>query len=172
MRICYAIDKFLCTEYRLLNTLLSVCVGPFCETVPYNKILLYIGRISEEESLFHYEGAVGGRRKRQTFEDFQNPNFTPIFFDNLTFTDEMRAACEEDLACLFDLAITSDMAFASNTLDQTKVANSTKAILSKWLKSAYLETISSIIFSLLISQSRQLSTKYFRKCYVSNHSWS
>ena len=44
----------------------------------------------------------------------------------------MRAACEEDLACLFDLAVTNDMAFASNTLDQTKVANSTTAILSKY----------------------------------------
>ena len=102
------------------------------------------GRISEEESLFHYEGATGGRRKRQTFEDFQNPDFTPVFFDDLTFTDEMRAACEEDLACLFDLAVTSDMAFASNTLDQTKVANSTKAILSKWFKKATLLCLCSI----------------------------
>lgn len=92
----------------------------------------HIGRITEEESLFHYEGATGTRRKRQTHEDFQNPDFTPLFFDDLTFTDEMRAACEEDLACLFDLAVTSDTAFASNSLDQTKVANSTKAILSKW----------------------------------------
>ena len=98
-----------------------------------------VGIISEEESLLHYEGATGGRRKRQAFEDFRNPDFTPIFWDNLTFTDEMHAACEEDLACLFDLAVTSDMAFASNTLDQTKVANSTKAILSKC--SNYLSSI-------------------------------
>lgn len=82
--------------------------------------------------MFHYEGATGGCRKRQTFEDFQNPNFVPLFFDNLTITDEMRTACEEDLACIFDLAVTNDMAFASNTLDQTKVANSTTAILSKY----------------------------------------
>ena len=118
-------------------------MGSRNEANTYNNIISYlclstsmtyfflIGLISEDESLFHYEGATGTRRKRQSFEDFQNPDFAPVFFDNLTFTDEMRAACEEDLACLFDLAVTSDMAFASNTLDQTKVANSTKALLSK-----------------------------------------
>ena len=81
--------------------------------------------IQDDEKFFYREGATGGVRKRQV------PDFIPIFYDDLIFTDEQRAVCDNDEPCLFDLAVTNDMAFASNTLDQEKVANSTRAILSK-----------------------------------------
>lgn len=86
---------------------------------------------NQEESFFYDGGATGDLHKRQTDEDSQTEDFVPIFYEDLTFTDEQRKACENIDACLFDLAVTSDMSFASNTLDQEKVSNSTTAILSK-----------------------------------------
>jgi hypothetical protein len=44
----------------------------------------------------------------------------------LTFTDEQRIACEQNVQCLFDLAITGDMQFAENTLNHEKDANRTQ----------------------------------------------
>lgn len=70
-----------------------------------------------------------GRRKRQTYEDFQNLDFVPTFFDEVTFTEDQKAACEDHLQCLFDLAVTGDMDFANNTLKEDRVANETKETL-------------------------------------------
>ena len=85
-----------------------------------------IGQVREAESLFFYPG---GRRKRQTYEDFQNLNFVPIFLDELTFTEDQKTACGDHVQCLFDLAVTGDMEFANNTLKEDRVANETKEIL-------------------------------------------
>ena len=87
-----------------------------------------LGQVREDESLFFYPG---GRRKRQTYEDFQNLQFEPIYLDELTFTDNQKMACGDHLQCLFDLAVTGDMEFANNTLNEDKVANETKEMLSK-----------------------------------------
>lgn len=88
-----------------------------------------IGQVSPEESLFFYP--AGGRRKRQTYEEYQNLEFVPIFLDQLTFTEEQELVCEGHVECLFDLAVTGDMEFANNTLMEDKFANTTKEVLSK-----------------------------------------
>lgn len=86
-----------------------------------------VGEITNSnDKLFYQGGATGNLRKRQTDQEF-----VPIFYDDLTFTDEQREVCENSDTCLFDLAVTNDMTFANNTLNQEKVANSTIAILSK-----------------------------------------
>ena len=81
------------------------------------QLYIYIGQITREESLFHYPGS---RRKRQTYEDFINPLFVPLFRDELNFTAEQTLACEGNDQCLFDLAVTGDMEFAENTLNHEK----------------------------------------------------
>ena len=91
-----------------------------------------IGRISEEESLFFYDNPEG-RKKRQTYEDFQNIEFVPIFLDELNFTADQIAVCEGSAPCLFDLAVTADMEFAGNTKETEKAANTTINILCKQL---------------------------------------
>ena len=88
------------------------------------------GQVSQEESLFFYPG-FQGRRKRQTYDEFQNLDFVPIFRDELNFTDDQEQACEGNAECLFDLAVTGDMEFANNTLNQDKFGNETKEVLSK-----------------------------------------
>ena len=93
--------------------------------------------MSREESLFFYPGeptepAVMGRRKRQTYEEYQNFNFVPIFLDELTFTDDQKVICEGDLQCLFDLAVTGDVEFANTTLMEGKIANETIKLLGMY----------------------------------------
>ena len=90
--------------------------------------------MSREESLFFYPGEAGatGRRKRQTYDEYQNLDFVPIFADELNFTEDQNMACGDHLQCLFDLAVTGDMDFANNTLMEDMVANTTKKVLSKW----------------------------------------
>ena len=83
---------------------------------------MYIGRTTEDESLFYYPDARG---RRQTYEDYQNHSFVPVFLDELIFTDEQRIACENNEQCLFDLVVTGDMQFAGNTLNHEKDVNRT-----------------------------------------------
>lgn len=87
--------------------------------------------MSEAEGFFFYPDGPSGRRKRQTYEEYQNLDFVPIFLDELTFTDDQKFACEDNLECLFDLAVTGSMEFANNTLMEAKVANATLEVLSK-----------------------------------------
>lgn len=89
----------------------------------YSNFPYISGQTTEEESLFHYLSARG---RRQTYEDYQNSSFIPLFLDELTFTDEQRIACEGNDQCLFDLAVTGDMQFAENTLNHEKDANRTE----------------------------------------------
>ncbi len=68
-----------------------------------------------------------GTRKRR-----QAPNaYTPIFFDNLNFTDAQRTLCENNRQCLYDSYITQDNDVAQTTLDTEKETNMTIATLSK-----------------------------------------
>ena len=86
-------------------------------------MFIYIGETSFDESLF----SIRTRRKRQT----PNIDHSPLFFDQLTFTDDQKRLCEDNLQCLFDLAASGDMQAAITTLNHEKDANSTIEILSK-----------------------------------------
>ena len=70
-----------------------------------------------------------GRRKRQidvpqctSLDNCGNSNSSqvPITNDELTFTDEQRAMCNNDETCLVDLAVTGDEAFAATTLESSE----------------------------------------------------
>ncbi len=56
----------------------------------------------------------------------------------MTFTDEQRIACEQNVQCLFDLAITGDMQFAQNTLNHEKDANRTQEDLGITTNSTFI----------------------------------
>ena len=72
---------------------------------------------SREESLFVYPDEIGhGRKKRQSFKDFQNVTVDPIFVDDLSFTDEQQQVCHNDTQCLVDLVVTDDVDLAMMTL--------------------------------------------------------
>ena len=77
------------------------------------------------ESLFRDSFTPKDRKKRQTDE------YTPIFFNELNFTDDQIAACQGNKPCLFDLAVTNDTQFAANTKEAEEIANATMDILSK-----------------------------------------
>ena len=67
--------------------------------------------------MFVYPSEIGlGRRKRQSFSDFQNVTVDPIFVDELNFTDEQRELCNNDTQCLVDLVVTNDVNIALMTL--------------------------------------------------------
>ncbi len=89
------------------------------------------GQVSPDESLFFYSGGPQGRRRRQTYDEYQQLDFIPIFHDELAFTEDQEKACEGHAECLFDLAVTGDMEFANNTLNQDKFVNATKEVLCK-----------------------------------------
>ena len=77
------------------------------------------------ESLFRDPICPDERKRRQTDE------YVPIFFNQLTFTDEQIAICKGNKPCLFDLAVTNDTQFAVNTKETEEIANATIDILSK-----------------------------------------
>lgn len=88
--------------------------------------------MTRADSFFFYpDDGARGRHKRQSYADYQNSGFVPVFLDELTFTEEQRIACEDNRQCLFDLAVTGSMDFANNTLMEDKIANATKEVLSK-----------------------------------------
>ena len=98
--------------------------------------MIYTGQTTEEESLFYYPGTRG---KRQTYHDYQNLSFVPLYLDQLNFTEEQVIACEDNVQCLFDLAVTGDMEFAMNTLTHEKNASSTQEDLGNMI---HLTTLS------------------------------
>ena len=55
------------------------------------------------------------RRKRQV-----NPDFMPIFFSDLNFTDAQRLICENNPECLLDFHATNDTEVAMTTLNSQK----------------------------------------------------
>ena len=67
--------------------------------------------------MFVYPSEIGqGRKKRQSFGDFQNVTVDPIFADDLNFTDDQRELCNNDTQCLVDLVVTDDVDLALMTL--------------------------------------------------------
>ena len=89
-------------------------------------MLVLLGNVSREESLFRDPVGSEARRKRQA----DGVNFVPIFFDDLDFTNDQRIACDGNNQCLFDLAVTNDTEFARKTMEAEETANATIAILS------------------------------------------
>ena len=83
------------------------------------------GNVSETESLFRDPFPLDERKRRQIDE------YVPIFFNELTFTNEQIATCEGNKPCLFDLAVTNDTQFAADTKEVEVIANATIDILSK-----------------------------------------
>ena len=84
--------------------------------------------MSVDESLFRDPvdpESEDNRRKRQADE------YVPVFFNQLTFTDEQIAACDGSKPCLFDLAVTNDTQFAATTKEAEENANATINLLSK-----------------------------------------
>ena len=86
---------------------------------------LISGNASKMESLFRDPVCPDERKRRQTDE------YVPVFFNQLTFTNEQIAACEGNKPCLFDLAVTNDTKIAANTKEAEEIANATIDILSK-----------------------------------------
>lgn len=95
-----------------------------------NDLRILLGQVLDErESLFsgpNLDIVMGERRKRQADTDF-----VPVFFDELTITDDIRVACEGHQQCIFDFAVTGSMEFANATLMDDKAANATKEVLGK-----------------------------------------
>ena len=57
----------------------------------------------------------------------------PITLNELTFTDEQRAICNNDQTCLVDLAVTGDETFAATTLESSEEDAQLQMIISKTL---------------------------------------
>ena len=66
---------------------------------------------------------ASGRRRRATF--------TPVFSNELNFTDEQRAVCGNDTACLYDFAVTGDEVVANTALESGQNFSSQVESLSK-----------------------------------------
>ena len=84
----------------------------------------------------------GTLKKRQTdgpdfectsFDNCGNHSFVGVTFEDLTFTDEQRAMCNNDTACLFDLGVTGDEQFANTTLEASEENMAVQQLISKKL---------------------------------------
>lgn len=62
------------------------------------------------------------RKKRQLPDD---SSFVPVFFDQLTFTEEQSAICDGDEQCLLNLVVTNDTAIGVLTLEEQRTVNTT-----------------------------------------------
>ena len=67
-----------------------------------------------------------------SFDNCGNHSFVGVTFEDLTFTDEQRAMCNNDTACLYDLGVTGDEAFANTTLEASEENTRIQGILSKY----------------------------------------
>ena len=56
-------------------------------------------------------------------------DFQPIFLDELEFTDEQRAFCNDDDHCLYDLVVTQEEGVAMTTLEAVEEAARIQAVL-------------------------------------------
>ena len=82
-----------------------------------------IGKVLNEQSLFLNQSR---RLKRQA------PNFNPLFYEDLNFTEAQIMICEGIRECLYDFAITGDPEVALVTLEDQKETNETRDVLSKF----------------------------------------
>ena len=60
--------------------------------------------------------------------------FTPLFPDEIEYTDEQRAICGDDLGCLFDFAATGSREVARENLESVEELDNTTSSLSKELR--------------------------------------
>ena len=86
----------------------------YCTTA-YFLLLLRLGQITDEQSLFTY--APG-----ENVSTFANASFEPMFVEDIVWADnatrdEAFAACDDDVACLFDAASTNDVSIGTNSKD-------------------------------------------------------
>ncbi|XP_065193831.1 mucin-like protein [Sycon ciliatum] len=78
-------------------------------------------QILGSETLFTYPPGLGP-------DDFAFPNFVPVFSDNLTISDEARAACGGNTACLFDAAATGNVMVGMQSRDTDDMLNTQLSI--------------------------------------------
>ena len=62
------------------------------------------------------DGAPGPDFDCNSFENCSSLNFQPVRLEDLTFTDEERAICNNMQSCLYDLRVTGEEEFAVTTL--------------------------------------------------------
>ena len=65
-----------------------------------------------------------------SFDNCGDHNFVGVTFEDLTFTDEQRAMCNNDETCLFDLAVTGDEEIAVATLEASEENQMVQGIIS------------------------------------------
>lgn len=105
--------------YTVSNLVLSkppflILVVYYCPTA-YFLLLLYLGQITNEESLFTYA-------PNESVATFANASFEPMFVENIEWVDNATrdaafSACDGDVACLFDAASTNDVSIGTNSKD-------------------------------------------------------
>ena len=83
-----------------------------------------------------------GMKKRQidgpefictSFDNCGDHNFVGVPFENLTFTEEQRAMCNNDKTCLYDLVVTGDEEFANTTREASEENTRVQDIISNML---------------------------------------
>ena len=70
-----------------------------------------------------------------SFDNCGDHNFVGVTFEELSFTEEQMAMCNNDETCLYDLALTGDMGFAQDTLDASEENMEVQQVIRKnnWL---------------------------------------
>ncbi len=85
-------------------------------------MLYFLDLVSQAQSFFR--GNIG-RKKRQA------PGRRAPTFEELTFTDEQRALCNNERTCLYDLAVTGDMEVATTTLRASEESDRVQSLIGK-----------------------------------------
>ena len=98
----------------LSKLLFLLLVVYYCITA-YFFLLLYLGQITENDSLFTY--APG-----ESVATFANASFEPMFVEDIVWADNATrdaadSACAGDVVCLFDAASTNDVSIGTNSKD-------------------------------------------------------
>ena len=98
---------------------------------------------SDEMTLNYTSNQVNKRQiEREDFECTSSDScgehsFVGVNFEDLTFTDEQRAICNDDKSCLFDFAVTGDKEIAITTLEAAEEIQRVQGIISKHKTFAY-----------------------------------
>lgn len=95
--------------------------------------------LSDEINYMMYED-INVLEKRQidgpdfactSFDNCGDHNFVGVSFEDLDFTEEQIAMCNNDETCLFDLAVTGDEEFAATTLTDSEENTRLQEVISK-----------------------------------------
>ena len=62
------------------------------------------------------------------YDDFNDPDYEPIFIDDATLLAMNDTICGTDLACIFDLLVTGDEDYANATLTEMEDARITREL--------------------------------------------